>query len=214
VSDVAPDGSPIEVYRRLPAGDEPELVHAAVPAGAAILELGAGAGRLTHRLVELGHAVTAVDESPEMLAHVRGGETVVAAIEMLRLGRLFPAVLLASHFVNDAVSRSAVLETCRVHLADGGVLVAQTYDPDLDWEQAVGGTTERDSVRVTILRAKRNGATVSAAIAYEVDGRRWEQSFEAEMLDEEALRRALAVSRFVFDRWIDRGRGWFTATAV
>jgi SAM-dependent methyltransferase len=50
---------------------EPEVVHAAIPAGASILELGAGAGRVTRRLVELGHPVVAVDESPEMLARIR-----------------------------------------------------------------------------------------------------------------------------------------------
>jgi len=55
---------------------EPEIVHAAVPPGASILELGAGAGRVTHPLVALGHPVVAVDESAEMLARIRGAETV------------------------------------------------------------------------------------------------------------------------------------------
>jgi hypothetical protein len=50
---VAPDGSPVLVYRRLWPGDEPEVIRAAVPSGAHILELGAGAGRITHPLVGL-----------------------------------------------------------------------------------------------------------------------------------------------------------------
>ena len=65
---ITPDGCAVELYRLLPPMGEPEIVHAAIPAGAAILELGAGAGRVTHALVALGHPVVAVDESAEMLA--------------------------------------------------------------------------------------------------------------------------------------------------
>ena len=54
MSGVAPDGSPVALYARLPALGEPELIHDAVPAGAEILELGAGAGRVTHDLLALG----------------------------------------------------------------------------------------------------------------------------------------------------------------
>ena len=71
---ITPDGCAVELYRVLPAMGEPEVVHAAIPAGAAILELGAGAGRVTRRLVALGHPVVAVDESAEMLACVRGAD--------------------------------------------------------------------------------------------------------------------------------------------
>src|SRR5690242_19259324 len=95
-----PDGSPVELYLRLPALGEPERVHELVPAGAPVLELGCGVGRITHELVRLGHPVTAVDKSAEMLAHVRGAETVQSRIEELRLERRFPCVLLMSHLVN------------------------------------------------------------------------------------------------------------------
>jgi Trk K+ transport system NAD-binding subunit len=44
------------------------------------------AGRVTHPLIELGHEVAAVDESPEMLARVRGAQTVLARIQDLDLG--------------------------------------------------------------------------------------------------------------------------------
>jgi SAM-dependent methyltransferase len=71
---ITPDGCAVELYRVLPAMGEPEVVHAAIPAGAGILELGAGAGRVTRRLVALGHPVVAVDESAEMLACVRGAD--------------------------------------------------------------------------------------------------------------------------------------------
>ncbi|MGW4588500.1 class I SAM-dependent methyltransferase [Amycolatopsis thermoflava] len=87
------DGCPVEVYRLLPPSGEAEIAHRAAPPGAAMLDLGCGTGRIAHRLIELGHPVTAVDDSPEMLAHVRGAEAVQARIEGLDLGRRFPAVL-------------------------------------------------------------------------------------------------------------------------
>ncbi|MEQ0559408.1 class I SAM-dependent methyltransferase [Amycolatopsis sp. NEAU-NG30] len=75
------------VYLLLPNGGL-EIVHAAIPRGASILELGSGAGRVTHPLLALGHEVVAVDDSPSMLAHVRA-ETVCARIGDLDLGWTF-----------------------------------------------------------------------------------------------------------------------------
>ena len=46
-------------------------VAAAVPAGAETLEIGCGTGAVTQRLVERGARVTALDQSPEMLAQAR-----------------------------------------------------------------------------------------------------------------------------------------------
>jgi hypothetical protein len=37
---IAPDGSPVALYSRLPALGEPELIHDSVPARSEILELG------------------------------------------------------------------------------------------------------------------------------------------------------------------------------
>lgn len=112
----APDGSPVEVYTRLPESGEGEVVAEVVPAGASILELGCGSGRITRQLVRLGFRVTAVDESAEMLAHVRAAETVHAPIEGPDLGLRFDAVLLASNLVNSETERRrAFLETCRRH---------------------------------------------------------------------------------------------------
>jgi SAM-dependent methyltransferase len=90
---VAPDGSPVEIYRRLPAGEEPAIIHLAAGEGVEILELGSGAGRVARALVALGHRVTAVDESADMLADLRGTpgvEVVQSRIEELDPGRTFP----------------------------------------------------------------------------------------------------------------------------
>lgn len=90
----------VEMYARMPAFGEPEIIHAAIPSGAEILEMGAGAGRVTHELLALGHSVVAVDSDPRMLERIRGADTVCARIEELDLGRRFPVVLLGSHLVN------------------------------------------------------------------------------------------------------------------
>jgi SAM-dependent methyltransferase len=98
----ADDGSPVELYTLLPDRGEGEIVAAAVRPPATILELGCGTGRMTRQLVARGFRVTAVDESAEMLEHVRDAETVRARIEDLELGRRFDAVLLASNLLSTA----------------------------------------------------------------------------------------------------------------
>ena len=80
---ITPDGCAVELYARLPAWREPAVIHQAAGDGATILELGCGAGRVTHPLIKLGHELTAVDESPEMLARVRGAQTLLARIQAM-----------------------------------------------------------------------------------------------------------------------------------
>lgn len=99
---ITPDGCAVELYARLPVGAEPDIVAAAVPAGAHILELGCGVGRVTRPLLERGFTVTAVDESQEMLDRVRGTRTICGPIEELDLGETFDVVMLASFLVHSA----------------------------------------------------------------------------------------------------------------
>jgi 2-polyprenyl-3-methyl-5-hydroxy-6-metoxy-1,4-benzoquinol methylase len=129
---VAEDGSPVELYARLPTFGEPELVHAALPEGAEILELGCGAGRMTHPLLRMGHPVTAVDSSSKMLAHLRGARAILARIEELELSARFDCVLLASHLVNVAEDdqRRGFVATCARHVRDSGQVLIQRYEPD------------------------------------------------------------------------------------
>ena len=75
----APDGSPVDLYLRLPSFGEAERIHELLAPGEAILEFGCRVGRVTHEL-RLGHPVTAVDESAEMLAQVGGAEAIRAQI--------------------------------------------------------------------------------------------------------------------------------------
>ncbi|WP_031186860.1 class I SAM-dependent methyltransferase, partial [Streptomyces sp. NRRL S-1896] len=98
------------------------------PAGGSILELGCGAGRVTHPLVRRGFAVTAVDESPEMLEQIVGARTVRSPIESLHLGdERFDVVLLGSFLVHAGEHRvrDAMLRVCRAHVRDDGIVLIQ-----------------------------------------------------------------------------------------
>jgi SAM-dependent methyltransferase len=189
---VAPDGSPVDVYLRLPDRGEGELVAAAVPPPASLLELGCGTGRVTRQLVARGYSVVAVDESPEMLAHVRDAETVSARIEELDLGRRFDAVLLLSNLLTiEPEQRRAFLDACARH---GDLLVVETLP--LGWQPP-------PSVRVD----KVENGVVHGEVFY--DGGASHAFAMRVFADEDELRDALGEWRL--DRWLDRERGWFTA---
>ena len=191
---VAPDGSPVEVYLRLPSRGEGELVAAALPPPASLLELGCGTGRVTQQLVARGYSVVAVDESPEMLAHVRDAETVCARIEELDLGRRFDAVLLLSNLLTvEAEQRRAFLEACARH---GDLLVVETLP--LAWQPP-----ESESLRVD----RSEDGVVHGEVFYDGGG---SHAFAMRVFADEA-ELAGALGKWRLDRWLDRDRGWFTA---
>lgn len=204
----APDGSPVEVYARLPELGEGEIVASVLPAGASVLELGCGTGRITRQLVRLGYRVTAVDESAEMLAHVRDAETVQAQIEGIDLGRRFDAVLLASNLVTaELAQRLAFLETCRRH-AD--VVVCEGLP--LAWSPEDGETVLGEVVSRLRVESVEDGL-VRGEMEYESDGETWRHSFEMRVFADEAeLSAALAEAGLRLERWLDAR--WFTARAV
>jgi SAM-dependent methyltransferase len=209
--EVTADGSPVDVYLLLAPNGEAEIVHAAVPPNASILELGSGAGRVTHRLVELGHEVVAVDDSPAMLAHVRT-ETVCARIGDLRLGRTFDAVLLASHLVNtaDEADRRAMLATAKRHLAPGGRLVVEWHPPEWFATAAAGRRGRLGEVEIELADVVRDGDLLSATVRYSARGRRWHQEFTCRRLD---LGEVLTSADLGFDGWLSADRTWFAARA-
>ncbi|GAA3803733.1 class I SAM-dependent methyltransferase [Amycolatopsis tucumanensis] len=203
------DGSPVEVYRLLPPAGEAEIVHRAAPPGAAVLDLGCGTGRIAHRLAELGHPVTAVDDSPEMLAHVRGAETVQANIEDLDLERRFPVVLLASHLVNQPDS-AALLATVARHLAGDGVALVEWHPPSW-FDTVTEGGGRLGEVLVSLSGISRDGPLLSATVRYQARGRSWEQPFTARRLTESELRVRLAEAGLRFSRWCTPDHRWFAA---
>ncbi len=208
---IAPDGSPVAFYRRLPAMGEPELIHATVPVGASILDLGCGPGRIAGPLVALGHAVTGVDNGAAMIEALPPGvEGVVADAATVRLDRSFRVVLLASHLVNDPDLGPAFLATAAAHLAPDGVVLGQTYPPGWDAAAGVGQTSRLGDAEIVVTSARVVGDRLEAVVRYGVDGATWKQPFTARLLDEQALVAVLAAAGLEWDGWLDRP-GWFRA---
>jgi SAM-dependent methyltransferase len=201
----------VAFYRRLPASGEPELIHAAIGAGVAVLELGCGPGRIAGPLAALGHAVVGVDDGPGMIAALPPGvEGVVADARNVRLSRTFGAVLLTSHLVNDPDGGPAFAATAAAHLEAGGLVVGETYPPGWDPEASVGRIQELGDARIEMLRAALDGDRLEAEVRYGVDGVTWTQAFCARVLDEPALRGLLDVAGLELVGWLKRP-GWFVA---
>jgi SAM-dependent methyltransferase len=206
-----PDGCPVDFYALLPAGAEPAVVHAAVPAGACVLELGCGTGRILRPLAALGHPVYGVDESPAMLAHAAGLPTTCARIEALDLGRTFDAVLLASRMLNTVpAQRCEFLAACRRHVAPHGVVVFQRHPPA--WFDTVGPSdSTRDGVRYVVRDVERDERIVHAVIEYHLGGQMWSHAFSTYRIDPDELAADLASADLRFDAWLTPDRSWFTA---
>jgi len=208
--DVAPDGSPVAFYRRLPAMGEPELIADMLPPGT-VLDLGCGTGRIAGPLAKAGYRVTGVDNGAGMIAALPAGvEGIVADATTVRLGRSFDAVLMASHLVNDPDHGLAFARTAAAHLAPAGVVIGETYPPGWDPLAGVGRASTLGPASVTLLRAALEGDLLDAEVRYGVDGIEWTQPFVARVLDEPALRALLADAGLAFDRWL-RLPGWFAA---
>ncbi|KAB2971055.1 methyltransferase domain-containing protein [Streptomyces sp. SS1-1] len=207
---ITPDGCAVELYRRLPAGAEPDVVTAAVPPGARILELGCGVGRVTHPLLERRFAVTAVDESQEMLDHVRGARTICSPIESLDLGETFDVVMLGSFLVHaaDVEVRRGLLRACVRHLAPGGCVLIQRegegWHANLPRERVdPGGFT----VRVVSAEPTGDGAN-SVFVEYEFPDGTWTQTFLSRPLTKEQFEDALAEAGLTVETYLTEDGTW------
>ncbi|MGW0537978.1 class I SAM-dependent methyltransferase [Streptomyces sp. NPDC003032] len=212
-----PDGNSVELYARLPAGAEPDVIATAVPPGASILELGSGSGRVTHMLLKRGYRVVAVDESREMLDRVTGARTVHSSIEELDLDERFDAVLLGSYLINTAepASSAAMLQCCRRHVApDGRVLVEREGQDWYDVRRRPDGEG-RAGVRMRIASIDRTEPGVCAVrIEYEADGMWWSHSFLSRDVPDEALERMLAAAGLRLTRYLTEDHSWVEAVPV
>lgn len=210
---ITPDGCAVELYSRLPVGDEPDVIAAAVPAGARILELGSGVGRMTHALLERGFTVTAVDESAAMLERVCGARTICSPIEELDLGETFDVVLLASFLVHtgDAEVRRGMLRTCVRHVAEGGCVLIQRegeeYHEDVPRERR-----DPSGFTVRIASSEPVGDGVNSVRAeYEFPDAVWTQTFRARPLTKEQFEEALQEADLKVDRYLTEDRIWVRA---
>ncbi|MET8832249.1 methyltransferase domain-containing protein [Streptomyces sp. NPDC004610] len=207
---ITPDGCAVELYSRLPIGKEPDIIAAAVPAGARILELGSGVGRMTHPLLERGFTVTAVDESPDMLERVRGARTICSPIEALDAGETFDAVLLASFLVHtgDKEVRRGLLNTCLRHLAPGGSLLIQRegedYHSDVPRERV-----DPQGFTVRIQSSEPVGDGVHSVRAeYEFPDAIWTQTFLVRPMTREQFEGMLGEAGLRVAEYLTEDRMW------
>ncbi|MFF9122104.1 class I SAM-dependent methyltransferase [Streptomyces sp. NPDC014889] len=210
---ITPDGCAVELYARLSVGDEPDIIAAAVPAGAHILELGCGVGRVTHPLLERGFTVTAVDESPDMLERVRGARTICSPIEHLDVGETFDVVILASFLVHtgDPEVRRGLLRACARHVAEDGCVLIQReggdYHINLPRERV-----DPAGYTVRILSADPVGGGVNAVRAeYVFPDATWTQTFRSRPLTKEQFEEALGEAGLRVDRYLTEDGIWVRA---
>jgi SAM-dependent methyltransferase len=210
---ITPDGCAVELYSRLSLGPEPDIIAAAVPAGARILELGSGVGRMTHPLLERGFTVTAVDESPEMLERVRGARTICSPIEDLELDETFDVVLLASFLVHTAKVevRRGMLRTCVRHLVDGGCVLIQREGADYH-TQVPRERVDPGGYTVRIASSDPIGDGVNSVHAeYEFPDATWTQTFTVRPMTKEQFEEALAEAGLKVDRYLTDDGIWVRA---
>ncbi|MDR3084091.1 MAG: class I SAM-dependent methyltransferase [Streptomyces sp.] len=213
---ITPDGCAVDLYTRLPVRDEPDIIAAAVPTGARILELGCGVGRMTHPLLDRGFTVTAVDESSEMLERVQGARTICSPIEDLDLGETFDVVMLASFLVHagDVEVRRGLLRTCVRHVADGGCVLIQRegedYHTNLPRERV-----DPSGFTLRMVSAEPVGDGVDSVRAeYVFPDVTWTQTFLSRPLSRKQFEEALGEAGLEVDRYLTEDRVWVRAVPV
>ena len=210
---ITPDGCAVELYARLPVGNEPDVVAAAVPAGARILELGCGTGRVTHALLERGFTVTAVDECAEMLERVRGARTICSPIEDLDLGESFDVVLLGSFLVHagDPEVRRGLLRACVRYVAAGGQVLIQREGQN--WHRDVPRERiDPAGFTVRMLSAEPVGDGVNSVRAeYVFPDAVWTQTFRSRPLAKEQFEAALEEAGLRVDEYLTEDGTWVRA---
>ena len=204
------DGCSVELYLRLPYAGEVRLVERYVPKGASVLELGCGVGRVTRALLDHGYHVTAVDNSPEMLAHVpNAASRLCANIEDLDIGQKHEAVILASCLINtpDVALRLAQLATCRQLLKPGGHFLFERFDPTWLRNVRVGPLNSIGTVEMSVDEVNGSGTVRELCFRYREGGDQWLQYFTAAILEDEDIRECLSRAGFESPEWTDRRWG-------
>ena len=206
----APDGSPVEFFRRYPPGLDATIISSAIEPNSTILDLGCGAGRLAHALTALGHTVTAVDQSVEMLDEVvTAHEKVHADIETLDLGRTFDLVLLASNLVNLIANIDPILGTVARHTKDRAIL--QRLDPD--WAPiAMDGESEQDGWHFTLTNTRHEGRIIDTTVTYGTGDDTWDHHMRARILDDAELGELLRPHGLRLNRWLHERGVWVEVT--
>ncbi len=210
---ITPDGCAVDLYLRIPPGQEPDVVQGAVPAGATVLELGCGVGRVTHALLERGFTVTAVDESPQMLAHVHGARTVCSPIESLELPERFDVVMLASFLVHaaDPRQRQGLLDACRRHVKDDGCVLLQREGADWHDQVPREAPLANGLSRVVSSDPTPRPGVREVHVEYVFPDARWTQTFLSRPLDDEEFEGALAQAGLKVESRLTEDGVWVRA---
>jgi SAM-dependent methyltransferase len=210
----APDGCSVDLYRATPYGGELDGYRALFHPGTRVLELGCGTGRLTRQLLHRGACVTAVDNSPHMLAEVpEGALGVLSDIQSLNLDESFDVALLASNFINEPEPevRSAFVHSARRHLRKDGRLLLERYDPA--WLQSVqpGALGAVGDIVMCVEALSRAADAVQMTLRYELSGRVWRHSFAAAALTEGEIEGLLTRFGFASFEWSGPRNQWLSA---
>jgi SAM-dependent methyltransferase len=157
--------------------------------------------------------VVAVDESPEMLAHITTARTICSRIEDLALDERFDVVLLASHLINvpDDEELHSLLAACARHVSPSGCVLIEQHAPD--WFDAAGESeSEADGIIFRLRDISRPAPDLlSATVEYQVADQVWTQTFTARRLGTERLTAALAGAGLAFDRYLTADNTWLMA---
>ena len=210
---ITADGCAVDLYAMLPPSGEPEIIASMLPPGSAILELGAGAGRITHPLLDLGFSVIAVDDSPEMLAKIHGARTVLSKIQRLELGEQFDGVLMMSRLINtdDPADAAVLLAACRRHVADDGRVLIERH-PVSWFDEAVETESSRPGMTVRLRDISRTArGSLSATVVHEVGDSIWTHAFTARRVDDAELTRLLCHAGLRLERFLTDDGAWLSA---
>ena len=184
------------------AGDVGFYVDAAQRAGAPVLELGCGTGRITLPIAEAGVEIVGLDRAASMLdvarrkiaatsADVRGRITLVEGdMREIALPQRFTAVLIpfrAFLHLLTADDQRRALRSIRAHLVEDGRLVFNVFDPRLEtiatYAGTLGGALKRESEFVHPESGRR--VVVWDTRRYDLERQVLEQYWIYEELDED-----------------------------
>ena len=198
-------------------GDVHFYVEEAVAAGSPVLELGCGTGRILIPVAAAGVDIVGLDASSDMLA-IAAGKLAAAPPDVRRRATLVPGDMrdfdLARRFALVTIpfraflhnlsieDQLATLARVRQHLADGGRLICNMFDPKLSLLAA--GRWSMPSDRPREFRHPRSGhrVTIREDFRYDLERQRVEGAFEYDELDASgrvvATTRAPLALRYVF----------------
>lgn len=209
IGSVAPDGSSVDLYLQFPPSKQPGVLLKVLPAGASVLDLGCGVGRIAEPLMKAGHAVVGVDECRAMLDHCEF-ETIDSKIEDLDLDVTFDAVILSSYLINnpDQKVRRELLDTCRRHVRPGGVVLIQKQS---DWSEMHERSSTKGDISFEVLNVHGEPRGICyATLRYTIGGRTWTENTVTRDLSVEDLLEEISSAGLSQLRFLDVSNTWFS----